>query len=212
MDAQEWRQTRDALLEVVETQKRQLAQMARMLEIQRQEHEQTRERINQALTSLLAGARELGEGGQRLAQEVMHTLGSQGRQRIGEALGQPLEDAKTGIDLAARRMTQSGEMAARQLEGLARSHRAFARMSLVWLGVGGLPADGNISLDMADGTPGAPVRRRGRSGGPDQPGRPGQVRRRPLRQCRRRRSRARRPSAVSTRQGQVRGGRDSVSP
>lgn len=63
MDAQEWRQTRDVLLDVVDTQKRQLAQMARMLEIQRQEHEQTRERASQAHASLLAGARELGEGG-----------------------------------------------------------------------------------------------------------------------------------------------------
>ncbi|MDR7067703.1 hypothetical protein J2X02_000520 [Pseudoxanthomonas japonensis] len=138
MDAQEWRQTRDALLEVVDTQKRQLAQMARMLEIQRQEHEQTREGINQAQASLLAGARALGEGGERLGQEVMHALGSQGRQRMSEALGQPLEDAKKGIDLAARRITQSGELAARQMEGLARSQRALVRVSLVWLGVGGM--------------------------------------------------------------------------
>lgn len=138
MDAQEGRQTRDVLLEVVDTQKRQLAQMARMLEIQRQEHEQMRERASQAHASLLAGARELGEAGQRLAREVLHVLGSEGRQRIGEALGQPLEDAKKGIDLAARRITQSGELAARQMEGLARSQRALVRVSLVWLGVGGV--------------------------------------------------------------------------
>lgn len=68
----------------------------------------------------------------------MHALGSQGRQRIGEALGQPLEDAKKGIDLALRRITQSGELAARQMEGLARSQRAFVRVSLVWLVVGGV--------------------------------------------------------------------------
>lgn len=138
MDAHEWRQTRDALLEVVDIQKRQLAQMARLLDIQRQEHEQTRDRMSQAQASLLAGARELGEGGQRLAQEVMRELGSQGRQRMGEALGQPLEDAKKGIEQIAGRMTRSGDMAARQMEGLARSQRALAGVSLVWLGVGGL--------------------------------------------------------------------------
>ncbi|WP_334178278.1 hypothetical protein [Pseudoxanthomonas sp.] len=138
MEAQEWRQTRDVLLEVVDTQKRQLAQMARMLEIQRQEHEQMRERISQAHELLLAGAREVGEGGQRLAQDVMRTLASLGRQSIGDALGLPLEDAKQGIDQAAKRMIQSGEQAERQLESLARSQRTFARVSLVWLGVGGV--------------------------------------------------------------------------
>jgi len=138
MDAQEWRQTQDVLLEVVDAQKRQLAQMARMLEIQRQEHEQMRERISQAQASLLASAREVGVGGQRLAEDVVRTLGSQGRQSIGDALGLPLEDAKKDIDQAAKRMTQSGELAARQMESLARSQRAFARVSLVWLGVGGI--------------------------------------------------------------------------
>ncbi len=90
MDAQEWRQTQDVLLEVVDAQKRQLAQMARMLEIQRQEHEQMRERISQAQASLLASAREVGVGGQRLAEDVMRTLGSQGRSRSAMPLGCPL--------------------------------------------------------------------------------------------------------------------------
>lgn len=131
MGAREWRQTQDVLLEVVDAQKRQLSQMARMLEILRQEHERMRERVSQADASLLAGAREVGEGGQRLAQDVMRTLGSLGRQSIGDALGLLLEDAKKGIDQAAKRMAQSGETAARQMESLARSQRAFARVSLV---------------------------------------------------------------------------------
>lgn len=138
MDAQVWRQTRDVLLDVVDTQKRQLAQMARMLEIQRQEHEQTREGVSQAQASLLAAACDLGESGQRLVQEVIRALGSEGRQRIGEALGPPLEDASKGIDQAARRVVQSGELAARQMDGLVRSQRAIARVTLVWLVVGGV--------------------------------------------------------------------------
>lgn len=138
MDAQESRQTPALLLEIVDTQKRQLAQMARMLEIQRQDHEQARERMAQASAALLAGARQLGEGGQQLARDAMHAIEGESRQRLGEVLGKPLGDALLGIDQVARRVTQSGDVAARQMGELARAHQILVRVGLLWLGVGGL--------------------------------------------------------------------------
>ncbi|HEV7271415.1 hypothetical protein [Pseudoxanthomonas sp.] len=138
METQDAQRMQALLLDIVETQKRLLAQTARMLEIQQQEHDQARQQLGLAQSALLSAAGDMRDGGQWFATEALQAMEAQGQQVLARGLRAPLDEAGDRIDQTVQAMGRIGSAAGRQMAALAGMQRTVVVKSLLWLGLGGV--------------------------------------------------------------------------